>query len=708
VPLERHQGGADARHAQGMEGHPECVVANLRRRVKRLLGTAIGRHIKTKTAAFKTLRVETLRALAKPVISGAIVLGVLSTSVPAAAQISPGPLARAHQSINGVTGCVSCHEVSAGKPIFKCLGCHTEIASRVATGTGLHATYDIKPGSSEKCATCHSEHNGEDFILTKWDLKTFDHGKTGYKLEGAHSNISCNRCHSTEHIPESERATIKLKDLNKTFLGVSPACTNCHKDRHEGRLGADCLRCHDFVRWKPIDVVRFDHSLTAYPLTGLHSKIACQKCHLSGRDGQPRYTGLAFRNCSDCHADPHRGGFPQTCQSCHTTAVWSTISRAALNRAFDHSKTKYPLLGKHAEVECVKCHTNGDFTKPLAFQKCSDCHHPDPHGGQFNKRAGGAECSGCHTVDGFKPSTFRLKEHAATRYPLQGKHAGLRCAQCHVPSGKTTIYKIKFQYCTDCHGDEHAGQFAKAPHLNHCEECHGLQGFRPSTFTLSRHNKLSFDLSGSHLAIPCIDCHKTSANFKPKPTAQYHWSGVSCTSCHADPHQGRFNALVRAAGPNRKALGCDSCHSTETWDDVSRFDHSKTTFPLLGAHKTTRCRNCHEPLKRSVSLSAAEFKTKSARCEACHADPHGSQFARVGGTTCADCHASTRWKPSSFNHDKQTLFALQGVHRNVPCESCHRLSRMVGRKVMRFYKPTPRQCVGCHGPDTAKHSATTN
>ncbi len=527
------------------------------------------------------------RALSTSAILGCIVSTFLWISNPAAAQISPGPLSRAHQSINGVTDCVSCHEVSAGKPIFKCLACHNEIASRIGARRGLHATYDIKPGSSRECLNCHSEHNGEDFILAKWDLKVFDHGKTGYKLEGAHAGLNCNRCHAPERIPGSQRATIKIKDLSRTFLGVSPGCTNCHRDQHEGRLGANCLQCHDYAEWKSINITRFDHSLTRYPLTGLHTKVSCQQCHTAGKDKQPRYAGIAFRGCSDCHADPHRGGFPQTCQSCHSTAGWNKILTPGLNRVFEHSKTKFPLLGKHVEVDCAKCHARGDFTKPLAFQKCSDCHRPDPHGGQFAGRTQGGECSACHSLQGFKPSTFGLKEHATTRYPLQGGHSTVHCAQCHVPKGDLTVYRIRFQFCTDCHADEHAGQFSKAPHLNRCEDCHSVQRFRPSSFSLFRHSESAFDLSGSHLAVPCGDCHKASANFKPKPTMQYHWTGVGCTTCHTDPHQGRFNMLLRATGPKRRPQGCEGCHSAETWKDLSRFDHSQTAFPLLGAHKTT-------------------------------------------------------------------------------------------------------------------------
>lgn len=646
--------------------------------------------------------------LSKSAILGCIVLSLLLNSAPAAAQISPGPLSRAHQSIDGVTDCATCHEISAGKAIFKCLSCHTEIASRIAAGKGLHATYNIKPGSSLECVNCHSEHNGENFTLTKWDLKAFDHSKTGYKLEGAHGAASCNRCHVPEHIPGSERAIIKVTDQRKTFLGVSPGCTNCHRDQHEGRLGSNCLQCHDYVQWKSINIVAFDHSLTRYALTGLHNKVACQLCHSPGRDRRPRYAGIAFRNCNDCHADPHLGRFPQTCQSCHATGGWNKVLTPGLNRAFDHSKTNFVLLGRHAEVECVKCHVRGDFTRTLAFQKCSDCHRVDPHRGQFAHRGSGAECSACHSVEGFKPSTFGLKEHATTGYPLEGKHTNVPCAQCHLAKRDFTVYKIKFHLCTDCHADEHAEQFSRAPHLNRCEDCHSVQRFRPSTFSLSRHNESSFSLKGSHLAVPCTDCHKTSANTKLRPTAQYHWPEVGCTNCHADPHQGRFNALLRASRANRTAPGCEGCHSAETWNDLSRFDHSKTAFPLLGAHKTTTCANCHKAEKPENGLRSTNFKSRSARCEACHVDPHLSQFAKFGSTQCGSCHDSTKWKPSLFDHDKQTSFFLQGAHRNVRCESCHKSNRAVAGKLVLFYRPTPRQCIACHGGDELRRSHALN
>lgn len=670
--------------------------------------SAIGHYAKAITTVSNMCLVESARALPKPELLGWIVLTILWTLIPAAAQMSPGPLSRAHQSINGLTDCTTCHELSTGQPTFKCLDCHTEIAWRIKARRGLHAAYNIKVGSSLECVTCHSDHNGEDFTLTKWDLKTFNHAQTGWRLEGKHTGQSCNQCHTPERVSKSERADIKVKDLTRTFLGVSPSCITCHQDQHNGQLGPNCLQCHNSSDWKTINVGKFDHSLTRYPLTGSHAEVACQQCHTPGPDKQPRYTGIAFGNCTDCHSDPHRGGFSQTCQACHSTAGWNKISAPGLNRTFDHSKTKFPLLGRHAEVECVQCHAKGDFKKALPFQKCSDCHWPDPHQGQFAQRPGGSECSSCHSVDGFRPSKFGLKEHEATAYPLQGKHATLRCPQCHLPKGKDAIYKIKFQHCTDCHDDKHAGQFTAAPHFNRCENCHTLQRFLPSTFSLLRHNATPFGLTGGHVAVPCGDCHQQSKNFKPKPTEVYHWKTLACTSCHADPHQGRFQKLMQQAGLNGKPLECEACHSAASWSELSRFDHSKTGFPLSGAHQTTRCIGCHKSPNSTAALINANFKTAPTKCEACHADIHGTQFAKAGVTSCALCHDSTRWKPSLFDHDKETAFALQGAHRDVRCEACHKLIQPVNGKAVLFYRPTPKDCSACHGSDVLKQSVSRN
>ncbi|MEW5874755.1 MAG: cytochrome c3 family protein, partial [Candidatus Zixiibacteriota bacterium] len=65
-------------------------------------------------------------------------------------------------------------------------------------------------------------------------------------------------------------------------------------------------------------------------------------------------------------------------------------------------------------------------------------------------------------------------------------------------------------------------------------------------------------------------------------------------------------------------------------------------------------------------------------------------------TECRLCHTTERWKPSTFNHDLQSTYRLEGAHRRVPCTGCHKPTDVDGSALVR-YKPTPRTCQECHG-----------
>jgi hypothetical protein len=623
-------------------------------------------------------------------IAALLAIAALYAPTGTRAQISPGPLSRAHQSLSGPTRCTSCHVVGKGAAELKCQACHTEIASELTSGHGLHARFQNKTN----CAACHSEHNGEDFPLIHWQpsLKQFDHNQTGYALQGKHAGLECNQCHTPAHIQPAAKSLIKMQDLRNTYLGLSQNCTSCHQDPHKGQLGANCTQCHNFVDWKSAN--NFDHSKTKFPLTGLHEKVACEKCHTAEKPGGPaRFTGIPFAECSDCHGDPHHGTFTQPCETCHTTSGWKQVAQ---NEEFDHSKTKFPLLGKHAEVDCVKCHAEGNFKKPVAFAKCMDCHTPDPHGGQFADRADHGECASCHTVDGWKPSLFDVKAHAASAYPLEGQHATVACAKCHVPAGTATRYKIAFSRCTDCHADAHGGQFAAAPFNGRCESCHTVHGFKPSTFTIAEHQKSAFPLKGSHLAVPCVECHTTDLATAGSKTVPYHFASLACTSCHRNPHGEQFEAQMKQV-KNGRAAGCEACHTVDSWTNLPSFDHSKTRFPLRGAHAKVTCEECHKPARAEGKLTEASFKSTPTDCASCHEDAHGGQFVQGGKIErCENCHTAEHWKPSNFNHETQTDFSLKGAHEKVACDGCHTASRLIDGKRVRFYKPTPRECSACH------------
>lgn len=611
----------------------------------------------------------------------------------AKAQISPGPLSKAHHEFAGSTGCVKCHEVSPGTPSFRCVDCHREISSRLQQKRGYHPELVAgKPGSTS-CVRCHSEHNGENFSLVKWDPKQFDHGKAGFALDGKHTNLACERCHTPKNISPAERSTITVKDLSHTYLGLSKSCTSCHQDKHQGRLGNNCTQCHNSEDWKAASK-SFDHSKTHYTLTGAHAQVKCQSCHLPQPDGTPKYVGLRFDGCAACHKDVHQGEFKQTCQSCHNTSGWK---RTAFIQEFDHSKTKFALAGKHLAIACDTCHKGGDFKSPISHQSCADCHKPDPHSGQFAKRADGGKCESCHTVDGWKPSRFFAADHTGTGFPLRDKHATVDCAKCHLPAGKATLFKVKFALCTDCHKDAHQGQFARAPYLNLCQECHDEKSFHAPKFSVARHQATSFQLTGGHAAIACVDCHKRAEENQP---ISYHFANLSCTTCHADPHRGQFRSRTERLAPNGKAVGCEACHTTKQWNDLARFDHGSTKFALVGAHRAVECIGCHQPPNMERKLLNANFTIAPLLCEQCHNDPHGAQFAHTDRVTrCGECHDSSRWRPSTFNHEK-TIFSLKGAHQNTPCKGCHTQFKTVGDKSILFYTPTPAKCAACHANGT--------
>jgi pyridine nucleotide-disulfide oxidoreductase len=65
-----------------------------------------------------------------------LILAIALLPATAVAQIQSGPLSRAHKELDGATHCTTCHKLGGGQPTFKCLDCHTEIASRLAAHQG--------------------------------------------------------------------------------------------------------------------------------------------------------------------------------------------------------------------------------------------------------------------------------------------------------------------------------------------------------------------------------------------------------------------------------------------------------------------------------------------------------------------------------------------------------------------------------------------
>ncbi len=192
------------------------------------------------------------------------------------------------------------------------------------------------------------------------------------------------------------------------------------------------------------------------------------------------------------------------------------------------------------------------------------------------------------------------------------------------------------------------------------------------------HSKTNFPLTGAHAGLECEACH-VGGEFTGLETA--------CVSCHLkdDAHAGRFGTQ------------CEQCHVAEAWDRVT-FDHSKTNFPLTGAHVDVACESCHV---------GGRYAGTPTECAACHPEPdvHKGQF----GTACAECHTTKAWKPATFkdhtfplDHGSRTVLACdvchdKGTFKTYTCYNCHEHTpAKIERKHLEEGIRDFQDCVRCH------------
>jgi hypothetical protein len=390
--------------------------------------------------------------------------------------------------------------------------------------------------------------------------------------------------------------------------------------------------------------------------------VACRSCHKT----------LAFSRvgavCADCHKDPHRGDLGFRCEACHTTRTWEN-RRAMYER---HSRTRFPLLSIHANVDCDSCHRG---QAPSEYQRtpadCGTCHaqaYASARSPNHVQAGFSRTCEDCHpaTSQTWYQTTY---QHPGS-YPLLGAHASARCGDCH-----TTTYQGTSRDCAACH----LKNYNATTNPNHrtagfsttCNSCHSVQAWQPARFV--DHARTRFPLTGAHQQVDCARCH-VNGRFAGTP--------ADCYSCHRQNYQGTTN-------PNHSAgnfpTTCDSCHSTNAWRPASSIDHNKTRFPLTGAHKSLDCGQCH---------ANGRFAGTPAACVSCHQAKYNSttnpNHSSAGfPTTCETCHSTTAWQPANFDHNR-TRFPLTGAHRSTDCARCHPGGRYAG---------TPTDCDACHRSD---------
>jgi nitrate/TMAO reductase-like tetraheme cytochrome c subunit len=512
-------------------------------------------------------------------------------------QISPGELSKAHSHLEGISNCTKCHILGKKVSNQKCLDCHTELKSRIDAQKGFHASSTIK---GKECVTCHSDHHGLNFQIVRFDKEKFNHDLAGFKLTGAHLKKKCIDCHKPEHITDQ-----KIKKKKFTYLGLNPACLTCHADYHQKTLAATCTDCHDAEAFKP--ATKFTHANAKFKLAGKHQGVLCISCHkvttLNGQKFQ-EFKGIKYDNCSSCHKDVHNNKFGPNCSQCHSEQSFSVI-RGVQN--FDHNKTDFKLEGKHQKVTCISCHKT-KLTNALKYANCSDC-HKDYHNNQFARQGVSPDCSQCHTVNGFSEFTYTIEQHNAGVFQLKGAHLATPCFACHKKqisiTDTTWHFKDIGKQCVDCHKDIHQTFISEKyyPEAN-CTSCHSENKWNSVIFD---HKKTNFDLTGAHAKKTCRDCHFRKVN--GVVNQQFQGTSATCTGCHTDIHSKQFE--------NNGVTDCTRCHDLEKFKPASKFDHSKTLFPLDGKHINVACIKCHK-VKQDKDIAFVLYKIKEFKCENCH------------------------------------------------------------------------------------------
>ena len=456
--------------------------------------------------------------------------------------VMPGNVIEGHAEIEAE--CSSCHVMfdKAGQRQL-CMDCHEDVSADIAASLGYHGRHP--DASNDKCASCHTEHEGRDAEVVILDEDIFDHQFTDLELLGAHLEAECADCHVEDN---------KHRDTKSD-------CVGCHLDEkpHEDTMDDDCASCHKPTEWAD---AKFDHETTDYPLLGKHQEAACLDCHEDRTFPEPPAT------CFGCHEadDAHDGRSGNKCETCHNPTDWHDSS-------FDHNRdTDFRLEGKHSEAACGDCHSENPFEDEMD-KSCASCHLED----DAHDKHRGDQCDTCHVSVAWEEPTF--DHNVDTDYELLGGHTGIACNDCHVDP----IFEVELSTsCDSCHLDDdpHEGVLG-----TQCESCHTEVNWQDPVFF--DHDLTRFPLHGKHEQQECDGCHTSQA---------YTNESVDCVSCHRDDdtHKGNMGD------------GCDACHNPVAWEFWS-FDHDlQTDFPLDGAHVEVGCNDCHRvPLAKIKAVDGS-------------------------------------------------------------------------------------------------------
>ncbi|MEJ2246202.1 MAG: hypothetical protein P8Y80_09045 [Acidobacteriota bacterium] len=206
--------------------------------------------------------------------------------------------------VHATIDCLDCHEnANFVNTPADCVACHLQEYND--TTDPNHAV----EGFSQDCSLCHSD--------ISWTGAFSDHSVTQFPLDGAHTALLCQDCHSSGQ-----------------YAGLPSDCYSCHAEDSDNAVdpahmaagfSQDCTECHTTSGWSG---ARYVQHITSYPIySGSHNNrwTFCSDCHTNSGNYAVFSCFISCHDHDKAIEDPrHRevNGYvynSESCYSCHRT-----------------------------------------------------------------------------------------------------------------------------------------------------------------------------------------------------------------------------------------------------------------------------------------------------------------------------------------------------------------------------------------------------
>lgn len=570
----------------------------------------------------------------------------------------------------------------------------------------------------------------------------FNHSATLFRLEGAHSRISCDSCHRADrptkglprlcnncHIPGGLFAAT-FQSARHIPTPPTQLCNDCHNQftwtpasmRHTTDMNGQCARCHN------------NSQAPGKPPSHLATTASCDVCHTVGAWTPTKrmvHDASTVGRCSICHDGRIASGKAAThvptsaqCDTCHTSTVtWRNAQYIHEPSSWGRCSTCHnynTAIGKGANhiptsAQCDTCHTSQiTFTARTMNHtglngQCSTCHS----GAYLSQNAQTkppthvvttAQCDTCHASTTSWATVLNF-DHTALVPPAAG-----RCSGCHTPGGsglsKPGTHVPTSQQCDTCHKNFAAFKPAAMDHTigtaGQCSTCHNGS----YTFANAQARNPTHILDSRS----CDTCHLNFVAFTPA-TMNHTGLDGQCSTCHSGAYLSE-NAQMKPASHVVTSAQCDTCHTSRTSWATAAHTHT--------AADAGRCSTCHTPGGGGLAKPTNHIPT-ALQCDTCHnnfvafrpavmnhtgttgqcSTCHNGSYTFAGALRqdpahipdtrqCDACHTNfTAFKPAAMNHT-----GLAGT-----CLGCHS-GAYVSKNAQNFtsppHIPISAQCDACH------------